>query len=511
MVNILGFDLPLFVFALVPMTTASLLVLLERFLNVSRTQKNIMHIIAFMGAATDVILAFLFGYAILNSTGNEFSSTFIINLGADVTSLFFILIFTTVHFAVTVYCINYMEQFDELPRFYALLLTVVAGLNLIALSTDFFTLFVAYEMMNLCAYSMVAFYRNVESAEASFKYLVMSSSGALLMLYGVALVYGTTGSISFEALAAMSPMNNLVLSIGGILMILGFGVTAAMLFFNTWLPDAHPAAPPPAHAMLSGIITLGGTYGMLRTLFLIIPLDALTGANWNIVLIVVGILTTLQGNLFALIQFLRSDPQARNLKRIFAFSTISHMGYLITGLGAGTILGIGGVLFHALSHALAKGVLFMITGFLIYSTGTYYLDQYKGFGRRDPLIGVCFVIGNFSLASIPLTSGFWSKFQIILGLFENGNPIGVFAGITLLIFTFFAAAGYLWLIKYIVFDKSDQDPKYIENFDSVTFSRRKSWSMKAAIVFLAILVVLIGIFPGPVADFAIKAATALLG
>ncbi|MHA1214424.1 MAG: complex I subunit 5 family protein [Candidatus Hodarchaeales archaeon] len=512
MVAVFGIEisnLPLIIFALVPLGTASLLIFLERFIKVSRMQKNIMHIIAFIGAASDLCLALLFGYSILTDGVTQYSSSLLITLGGDVVSFFFIMIFTTVHFAVTLYCINYMEQFDELPRFYALLLTVVAGLNLITLSTDFFTLFVAYEMMNLCAYAMVGFYRSKESSEASFKYLIMSSTGAILMLYGVALVYGTTGYIDFATLATLTPKNNLIFAVAGIFIILGFGVTAAMLFFNTWLPDAHPAAPPPAHAMLSGIITLGGTYGILRTLFLIVPLDSLTNVNWNMVLIFVGILTTLQGNLFALIQFLRTDPKARNLKRIFAFSTISHMGYLITGLGAGNMLGISGVLFHALSHALAKGVLFMITGFLIYSTGTYYLDKYKGLGRRDPLIGVCFVIGNFSLASIPLTSGFWSKLQIILGLFENGDPLGIFAGTTMLIFTFFAAAGYLWLIKYIVFDKSDQEQEYIDKFDEVTFNRRRSWSMKTAIVLLTIFVVLIGIFPGPVADFALRAASIL--
>ncbi|MHA1170148.1 MAG: proton-conducting transporter transmembrane domain-containing protein, partial [Candidatus Hodarchaeales archaeon] len=216
--------------------------------------------------------------------------------------------------------------------------------------------------------------------------------------------------------------------------------------------------------------------------------------------------------LFALIQFMRSDPQARNLKRIFAFSTISHMGYLITGLGAGNILGVSGVLFHALNHALAKGVLFMITGYLIFSTGTYYLDQYKGLGRRDPFIGTCLVIGLFSLASIPLTGGFWSKLQIILALFDEklGFP-GLLAGILMLIFTFFAAAGYLWIIKYIVMDKSDQDQKYIDGFDKVSGNLRYSWSMKLAIGFLAALVLITGLLPGPFIDFALQASTFLFG
>ncbi|MHA1444416.1 MAG: proton-conducting transporter transmembrane domain-containing protein, partial [Candidatus Hodarchaeales archaeon] len=218
--------------------------------------------------------------------------------------------------------------------------------------------------------------------------------------------------------------------------------------------------------------------------------------------------TSLQGNIYVLIQFMRKDPQARNLKRIFAFSTISHMGYLIIGLGAGNVFGVGGTLFHALNHAAAKGVLFMITGYLIYSTGSYYLDHYKGLGRRDPIIGVCFTIGIFSLASIPLTGGFWSKLMIILGVFNNSNPVfGVIAGLAVLFITFFAAAGYLWLIWYLVMMKPDQDEKYFKGFDAMTM--RNGGFMKLAIVSLTIFVLFLGFFPTAFMEFAIKAASAL--
>ncbi|MHA2298315.1 MAG: complex I subunit 5 family protein [Candidatus Hodarchaeales archaeon] len=511
MVTILGIDLPLLLFAVIPLATAALLIFLEVFIKVSRLQKNLMHIIAFIGAFLDIALAFLCGYAIMTEgIITPITESLLITLEADVTSLFFIMIFTTVHFAVTLYCFNFMEYFEELPRFYALLLSVVAGLNLIVLVTDYFTLFVAWEGMVLCAYAMVGFYRDKEASEAGFKYLIMSSMGSLLVLYGVALLYGVVGDISFDGLAAATQQLNLVLSLAIITIILGFGITAAMFFLNTWLPDAHPAAPPPAHAMLSGIIVIGGTYGILRTLILVVPSDALTSINWNYVLILLGIFTSLQGNLYALIQFMRSDSQARNLKRILAFSTIAHMGYLITGLGAGNLLGIAGMLFHALNHALAKGILFMITGFLIYSTGTYYLDYYKGLGRRDPVLGTCLVIGLGSLASIPLTSGFWSKLQIMLSLFDENIAFGWIFGILMLIFTFFAAVGYLWIIKYIIFDKTDQDQKYIDGFDEVSKNWRYSWSMKTAIIFLTIITVIAGLFPGPFVDYAIKAASLLL-
>ncbi|MFW9996228.1 MAG: complex I subunit 5 family protein [Candidatus Odinarchaeota archaeon] len=520
MVNVYGIDLPLLLFAAVPIGTASLLIFLERLLSVSRMQKNLMHIIAFLGAFIDIVLAYLLCHIAFSPGGPTMPirENVLIPLEADMVSLFFILIFTTVHFAVTIYCINFMVRFDELPRFYALLLSVVAGLNLIVLVNDYFALFVAWEAMVLCAYAMVGFYRDKEASEAGFKYLMMSSMGSVIVLYGVALLYGILGAVDFATIGSSAQTNNLLLTIAIIVIILGFGITAAMFFLNTWLPDAHPAAPPPAHAMLSGIIVIGGTYGILRTLMLVAPLDLITFVNpgdnlgnWNYLLIFIGIFTSLQGNLFAIIQLVRTDPKGKNLKRILAFSTISHMGYLIVGLGAGNLLGLAGTLFHALNHALAKGILFMITGFLIVSTGTYYLDFYKGLGRRDPLIGTCLVIGFGSLASIPLTSGFWSKLQLVLALFdENLGVIGIIAGILMLVFTFFAAVGYLWIIKFIVFDKSDQEQKYIDGFDKYSKNWRYSWSMKTAIVFLTIITVIAGLFPGPFIDLAISAASFLL-
>lgn len=497
---------------LVPILTAILQIFFDRLLKPSRFQKNLSHFITVIGATADLVIALMLADRLLNSNDAYLASTELLTIKADLTALFFIMIFTLVHFAVSIYCINYMDHFDELARFYALLFSCVAGLNLIVLVQDFFTLFIAWEAMALCGYTMVGFYRSKESSEAGFKYLMMSSMGSVLALYGTALIYGFFGHVDFAFFETINPAlldGNLLLNIGLLLMIVGFGVTAAIFFLNTWLPDAHPAAPPPAHAMLSGIVTLGGIYAILRILILfLLPMESLGNINWSYVLIFLGIATSLQGNLYILIQFRRSDPQARNMKRIFAFSTISHMGYLITGFGAANLTGLTGVLMHALNHAVAKGVLFMITGYLIYATGTYYLDQYKGFGRRDPLMGVCLVIGLGSLASIPLTGGFWSKTFVMLGLFQNGTEfVALLAGISMLAFTFLAAAGYLWMIKYIVFDKSDQDQIYIDKFDSMNW--KNAGSMKIAYTFLAVVTLFLGILPGGVIEFAIKAINAL--
>ncbi len=403
-----------------------------------------------------------------------------------------------------------MDAYEDLAYFYALLFAVITGLNLVVLAVDFFTLFIAYEGMVLGSYSMVSYYRSKESSEAGFKYLVMSSTGNMLILFGLALLYGATSRLDFVYFETATLQNNPMTSVTLILMIVGFGVTGSMFFLNTWLPDAHPAAPAPASAMLSGVVVIAGTYGILRTFtLLIIPLNISIGGSWGNLLMSVGIITSLQGNLFVLIQFKRSDSHARNFKRILAFSTITHMGYLITGLGAANIMGLSGVLLHALNHAIAKSLLFMIAGYLIFSTGSHSLDHYKGLGRRDPVIGSCLVIGLFSLAAIPFTGGFWSELQIILGLFENGSPIGIIAGWSMLVFTFFAAAGYLWIIKFIVMDKSTMEEKYVQGFDNMNF--KNSGLMKLVIVLFAIFIVILGVYPGPFIDFTLRAASNLLG
>ncbi|MFX0182346.1 MAG: complex I subunit 5 family protein [Candidatus Hodarchaeota archaeon] len=510
MIVIFGQNITIIIFVITPFFSSFLLIFIDKLLTSSRLKKILTHTIAFIGTFLDFFLALLFCYNILKSGQEYFTDTSFLILHTDLTSLFFIVIFTMIHFVVSIYCINFMDHFDDLAVFYALLFAVVTGLNLIVMASDFFTLFVAYEGMALCAYSMVGFYRTQESSEAGFKYLMMSSTGSLLVLYGLALLYGVTGDLNFTYFETVNLQHNLMLSIAIVLMALGFGITASMFFLNTWLPDAHPAAPPPASAILSGIVVIAGTYGLLRTLLLlIIPLEINLEVGWSNLLIFAGILTSLQGNLFVLIQFKRTDSQARNLKRILAFSTISHMGYLLTGLGTMNIMGISGVLLHALNHAIAKGIMFMIAGYLIFSTGSYYLDHYKGLGRQDPVIGTCLVIGLFSLASIPFTGGFWSKLQLILGLFECDYPIGIIAGVSMLGLTFFAAAGYLWIIKYIIMDHSDMNTKYFQNYKSMNF--RKSGFMKLAIAILTIFVVILGLLPGPFANFAIQAANFLLG
>lgn len=509
MIKIIGFNISLLSFVLVPLVSSFLLVFIEKQLKTSRLKKNLIHFIAFIGALINISLAILFSTSILTTGEKFYTEISFLVLQADMTSLFFILIFTIIHFGVNIYCIKFMDSYADLAYFYALLFAVLTGLNLVVLASDFFTLFVAYEGMALCGYGMVGYYRNKESSEAGFKYLVMSSTGSMLILFGIALLYGVAGRLDFSYFETIALQNNLISSVALILMLVGFGVLGSMFILNTWLPDAYQAAPIPASTMFS-VVDIAGIYGILRTLtLLIIPLNISISGIWGNLLIFIGIITSLQGNLFVLLQFTRSDSHARNFKRILAFSTITHMGYLITGLGAANIMGLSGVLLHALNHAVAKSMLFMIAGYLIFSTGSYSLDQYKGLGRRDPVIGTCLVIGLFSLGAIPLTGGFWSLLQIILGLFENGNPIGIIAGFSMLVFTFIAEVGYLWIIKYIIMDKPDLEEKYIQGFDNMNL--RNNGIMKFVIVLLAIFIIILGIFPRPFMEFTLQAASNLLG
>ena len=233
MIVIFGLNFTLITLVITPLFFSFLLILVEKKLTSSRLKKNIVHTLSIIGAIFNLFFALLFSSEILK-TGQEFfiDTTFLV-LKTDLTSLFFILIFTTIHFVVSIYCINFMDQFDDLAFFYALLFALVTGLTLIVMASDFFTLFVAYEGMVLCAYSMVGFYRNLESSEAGFKYLMMSSTGSLLLLFGLALLYGVVGNLNFTYLASVNLESSLMLSLAVILMVLGFGITASMFFLNT--------------------------------------------------------------------------------------------------------------------------------------------------------------------------------------------------------------------------------------------------------------------------------------
>jgi proton-translocating NADH-quinone oxidoreductase chain N len=392
-------------------------------------------------------------------------------------------IFSFLVWMAVLFSVSYMKGKEGIGYYYALILTLLTGLIAVTMANNFITLFVGWEMFALSAYVLVAFDRVKRGAvEASLKYFIMSTAGSMFVLVATALTYGYFGDVNYAVLAAAVVVNSKIVGLIIALFITGFAVTAAMLFLNAWLPDAHSLAPSTISALLSGIVVKAGAFGMYRTLYSAYP-DFIPA---GMVLSWIGILTMIEGNFLVFSQFRRKDIV--DFKRILAYSTTVHLGYIILGIGTNTMLGVQASVFHILTHSIGKGSLFLLSGTLIAAVGSRDIRDMTGIGRRSPFIGVILTIGLLSLGGIPITAGFISKLMVILATFNGAGPIGnsIALVIAAIINSLLALGGYLYILKIMLFDepvnKAEEKVK-IPIFQMVSLS------------ILAVVILLFGFWP----------------
>jgi multicomponent Na+:H+ antiporter subunit D len=335
-----------------------------------------------------------------------------IDLRMDQLTVLLVVTINTIGLAVVLYAVDYMRQFTARPRFYSLFLLMITGMNGVVMTGDLFNLYVFLEIAAIASYSLVAFGCDRDGLEASFKYIVLGSVSSSLILIALALMYGVTGALNMAQVsgrvAEFGMDAPLVLAFS--LFICGFAFKAALVPFHAWLPDAHPAAPAPVSAMLSGVLIKAiGIYVLARLIFNVF------GAQPNILSLLcwLGVLSMVVGGLMAVGQ--------QDIKRLFAYSSISQVGFMILGLGLGTPLGLVGALYHLVNHSMFKSLLFLNAGAVEYCTGTRHLDQLGGLNRAMPVTGATSLVGSMSIAGIPPFNGFWSKLIIILACVQAGR------------------------------------------------------------------------------------------
>ncbi|MCX8204160.1 MAG: proton-conducting transporter membrane subunit [Candidatus Nezhaarchaeota archaeon] len=432
-------------------------------------------------------------------------------LRADALSAFMALIFCILGLLVAIFSIRYMEEDSGLDKYYALLLTMVAGMVGVVLSWDFLTLFVFWETMCISGYVLVGFRKyKWEPVEAGFKYLVMSTFGSVLMFYGASFLLGLTGSLNFTHIAEkIETVASPALYLALCMIVVGFGITAAMVPFHTWLPDAHPAAPSGISAMLSGVVIKAGVYGMCRSAFTIFN-PALF--NYGAALMLFGVATLTVANLMALLQ--------RDIKRLFAYSSIVNIGYIVTagGIAAHVLtsyyssqpavsmsiatFALAGALFHVFNHAVGKGLLFLCTGCFLHEARTRDLLKLEGIGKRMPWTGASLSIGLLALAGVPPLNGFWSKLFIILaGLSMPSDALMTTATVILILNAVFAAAYYLWVMQRIMLKQPTE---------RASKAHEVPLTMALPVVVMAAICVVVGVFPAHVLELADAAAKSLL-
>jgi len=389
----------------------------------------------------------------------------------DALSTFMLVTVNLVSFLVTVYCINYMEKYSDKYKFYTLFMLMLAGMNGIIITGDLFNLFVFLEIASISSYALVAFGTEAEELEASFKYAVMGSVASSFILLGIALLYSYTSTLNMAdisgVLAEKQPAT--LVNFIAVLFLAGFGLKAALVPFHAWLPDAHPSAPAPISAMLSGVlIKVLGVYALMRIFF------NLLGVNNTILslFLFLGAISMLVGVFLAIGQW--------DFKRLLAYHSVSQIGYVILGIGLGTPLGVLGGLFHLFNHSLFKSLLFLNSGAVDYSLGTRDLQKMGGLREKMPVTAATNLIASMSIAGVPPFNGFWSKLIIILACLQV-NRFGY--AICAVLASILTLASFMKVQKYAFLGKFSEKLKTIKEVPL---------AMKLSMVILAIICIFAG-------------------
>jgi proton-translocating NADH-quinone oxidoreductase chain N len=377
---------------------------------------------------------------------------------------------------VAVYGIDYIREGAKL-RYHVLYILILVGATGVVLTGDIFNLFVFFEVLCISSYALVAYRGDSTGVEAGAKYLVQGAVGSSLVLIGVGLLYGTFGTLTMADIAAnVSSVSTFRLFVSLAFLITGFGVEAAVFPLNGWLPDAHSSAPSSISAILSGIAIKAGIYAVARVIYTIYGAESLL-----LFVALLGIVTLLIGEMCA---FGQDD-----IKRLLAYSSIGQMGLIVFALGLASAGGVEGALFLVVSHGLAKALLFLASGYMIYSTGSRAISSLNGLGSRMPLTALCFTIGAFSLVGLPPFVGFASKFMIVRAALQTGDSFLVTLLCIALVGTVVEGAYFLRVVQGLYFKPVPEQAR----------ERTQEEAPLSALVpvgILAALILAVGIWPG---------------
>ena len=439
------------------------------------------HQVAFWGAIATLVVPLAFVPAALG-VGTQIVDTV---LEIDGYALFFFVLFSLAAIATAVLSARYLgSRATHRQEFYLLLTTATLGAAVTAGASHFATFLMGLEVLSISLYAMIAYPEEGHPPlEAAAKYLVLSGAASSTMLFGMALIYTASGSLTFEAAGDIATGERNVLVLGQAMLLVGVFFKLSLVPFHMWTPDVYQGAPAPVTGFVA-TVSKGAVFAVL--LRYAIDADLLASTAVGIVITVIAVLSMVVGNILALLQ--------TNLKRLLAYSSIAHLGYLmialvVAGTAAGRALGVESGLFYVAGYFVMTLAAFGVVTVL--SNETEDADQISGYDGliwRRPVIAAVLAAAALALAGIPLTVGFFAKFYLVAAGVGNaawglvwalivGSAIGIY---------------YYLRIVFAMTKRPDEGPEA---------ARRVPWEGLAIVVLLGVLIVLLGVYPSPVIDF----------
>jgi NADH-quinone oxidoreductase subunit N len=446
---------------------------------------------AAIAALGGLLLISLDGTGICSDFGTAFNGSFV----EDSLALFFKRFFLVAAILVLFLSAEFSDRLVGISEYYSLIVFALAGMLFAASSNDFVMLFVSIELITITFYVLTSFQRGrLVSLEAGVKYLILGALSSAFLIFGIALVWGTTGKLNFNDLAQVSGqfLDNKIFLFGVLFVLVGLGFKIAAFPFQIWTPDVYQGAPTPTTAFLAVGSKAAGFVLLLRVLFVAVP-DVTK--HWANLLIVISGITILYGNLCAI-------PQ-RNLKRLLGYSSIAHAGYLLLGVAALSASGSAAVLYYLAGYVFTVVAAFTVFVLVMRHLETEDISGLAGLSQRSPLLASTMTLAMMSLAGIPPLAGFFGKFLLLKSVVEAARATHNH-GYYCLVFT--ALAGviislyyYFGVVRAIYWSKETPD------LSPIPLSGAAKFSIAICIAGMFWL----GIFPNTVLNLATEAANVL--
>jgi NADH-quinone oxidoreductase subunit N len=382
------------------------------------------------------------------------------------------------------------------PGLYVLMMLSASGGMIMAMADDLVVLFLGLEILSIAAYLLAAMHlRRIQSQEAGMKYFVLGAFSSAFFLYGVAMTYGATGTTSLigikDFLADNVLLSNGLLLLGLMLMLVGLGFKVAAVPFHSWTPDVYDGAPSPVVAYMATGVKAAGFAGLIRVFTL--TFDSYQ-TDWQPVIAVIAVLTLVVGAVLAIVQ--------TNVKRMLAYSSISHAGFILVGVQVASPAGTSAVLFYLAAYTfMVAGTFAVVTVVARTGDARNNLDDYRGLARTSPVLTLAFTVLLLAQAGVPFTSGFFAKFNVISAAAEQG---AYWLAVVAMVSAVIAAYLYLRLVVVMWLGEPEVEP------EGEVEPLRVPFAARLALVVCFVITLGVGIYPKPLLDWSDDSTPALV-